>query len=86
MTLEDQILKEQSRRFAADIDRQVMWRVLEDEGWTRVDLERFKNNMQAIDIVYWIEDWCKGRWQRHGAQYIFEDSMEAELFILKWKS
>ena len=86
MNLEEEILRENSRRISAEIDRQILWDLLADEGWTRVDLIRFKDNTQAIDIIYWIENWCKSRWQRHGAQYIFEDPIEAELFILKWIS
>jgi predicted metal-dependent HD superfamily phosphohydrolase len=86
MNLQDQILDELSEQMHSAIDFEILTDVLVKScGWHRVDLERFANNTQAVDITAWCHDKIKGNWKRNGCHFIFEQSSDALLFTLKWK-
>lgn len=83
--LQDKILADQADALAREIDREVMWSMLQSIGWKRVVLSRFTDNKHAIDITYWVEENVKGAFERHGKDFIFEDPKDATWFILKWQ-
>jgi hypothetical protein len=53
--------------------------------WTRVTLSRFIDNHHAVDISYWLDEHVKNPVEREGANFIFENSQDALMFILRWK-
>ena len=84
MTLEEEILNKVGKDMAREIDREVLWGLFEGVGWTRFKITRLTDNNHAVDITNWLSDNCKGQFERDGAEFIFEDSKDAVLFMLRW--
>jgi hypothetical protein len=84
MTLEEEILNKAGSRMAQDIDREILWGMLEGIGWTRVMLSTMGNGEQAVDIIVWLEDNCKKAYERNGRDFIFESERDANWFVLRW--
>lgn len=84
MNLEQEILDELGTQMQSEIDKEILWGMLEGLGWTRVMLDRFRDNKHAVDISYWLEENIKNPFERNGRDFIFEDSQDAMLFILRW--
>jgi hypothetical protein len=84
MTLEEEIANKMGNQIAREIDREMLWSMLEDIGWHRVMLPRFVDNHHAIDIGYWLEENCKKAFERNGRDFLFEDSKDANWFMLRW--
>jgi hypothetical protein len=84
MTLEEEIANKMGNQIAREIDREMLWSMLEDIGWHRVMLSRFTDNKHAVDIGYWLDDNCKDAFERSGADFIFESQKDANWFKLRW--
>jgi hypothetical protein len=84
MNLEEQILERQGTELNREIDREILWGMLQGIGWHRVMLPRFVDNHHAIDIGYWLEENCKKAYERNGADFIFENEKDANWFKLRW--
>ena len=82
--LQDQILTNIAKEMQTDIDREILWRMLKEIGWTRVLLDRLQDNKHAIDITIWLEENIKNPFERNGRDFIFEDPKDASMFILRW--
>ena len=82
--LENQIAEELGQQMSREIDREILWGMLQGIGWTRVMLPRLIDNKHAIDITYWLEENCKNPFERNGRDFIFEDTKDATIFILRW--
>ena len=83
-SLEEQILEQQGTELNREIDREILWGMLQGIGWCRVMLPRFVDNHHAIDIGYWLEENCKKAYERNGADFIFENEKDANWFKLRW--
>ena len=86
MTLEEEIANKMGNQIAREIDREILWGMLQGIGWCRVMLPRFVDNHHAIDIGYWLEENCKKAFERNGRDFLFEDSKDANWFKLRWGS
>jgi hypothetical protein len=84
MTLEEEILNKAGTEMAREIDREILWGLFESIGWTRFKISRLTDNNHAVDITIWLEDNCKGQFERNGAEFLFEDSKDAVLFMMRW--
>jgi hypothetical protein len=84
MNLLDQQVADQGKKIADQMDREVLWGMLTEIGWTRVMLSRLQDNRHAVDITYWLEEHCQGAYEREGRDFLFEDSRDATFFTLKW--
>ena len=84
--LQDQILTDISKQMNEDIDFDVFANVLCKEGWAKVEIPRFIDNHHAVDISYWLADYCQGEYKRNGRTFLFKESRDATLFILRWGS
>ena len=84
MTLKEDITNQLGVEMQKEIDREILWGMLKELGWTRITLSRLQDNKHAIDITYWIEEYCKGAHEREGRDFIFENPKDASMFILKW--
>jgi hypothetical protein len=78
------MIEQMAKRMANEIDREVLWGMLKEIGWTRVMIPRLIDNDHAIDITYWLEENCKKAFERNGRDFIFEDKKDAVNFILAW--
>ena len=86
MNLEEELIEKAGTEMAREIDREVLWGMLEGIGWTRVMLPRYIDNTHAIDITYWLDDNCKNPFERNGRDFLFESAKDANWFILRWGS
>jgi hypothetical protein len=84
MKLEEEILHKMSMQMQQEIDREIIWGMLKDTGWTRVLLSKMQDNNHAIDITYWLAANCKNEYKRSGRDFIFENPKDATMFILRW--
>lgn len=83
--LEQEIANKAAQRLSWDIDRGILWSMLEQSGWTPVTLSKFQDNRHAIDIIFWLDENCKRpSYKRHGREFIFEHKEDAVYFALKW--
>lgn len=85
MDLEKEIIEELGTQMQSEMDKEILWGMLVNLGWTRVMIDRFQDNKHAVDITYWLSENCKGAYERKGADFIFENNRDAVNFILKWK-
>jgi len=83
-TLEQEIINETGNAMAREIDREVLWGMLQGLGWTRVMLPTLVDNHHAIDITLWLLDNCKGNFEREGRDFLFESQKDANWFKLRW--
>jgi len=87
MSMQDEILEELDSQMHSAIDFEILTDVLVKScGWHRVSLERFRDNRHAVDITTWCQDNVKNQWKRNGCHFIFENTGDAVVFTLKWKS
>ena len=85
--MQDEILEELDSQMHSAIDFEILTDVLVKScGWHRVSLERFRDNRHAVDITTWCQDNVKNQWKRNGCHFIFENTGDAVVFTLKWKS
>jgi hypothetical protein len=84
MTLEEEIANKMGNQMAREIDREILWGMLQGIGWCRVMLPRFVDNHHAIDIGYWLEENCKKAFERNGRDFLFESQKDANWFKLRW--
>ena len=85
MNLEKEIIEELGTKMQSQVDREILWGMLQGIGWTRVMLDRLQDNKHAVDITYWLEENIKNPFERAGRDFIFEDAKDAVNFILRWK-
>lgn len=84
MTLEEEILNKAGNAMAREIDREVLWGMLEGMGWTRVILPTLGDGVQAVEIIVWLENNCKHPYERQGRDFLFESQQDANWFKLRW--
>jgi hypothetical protein len=82
--LEQEMIEAKAKQMSDDIDREVLWGMLQGIGWCRVMLPRLVDNKHAIDITYWLEENCKKAFERNGRDFIFESNKDANWFVLRW--
>ena len=82
--LEQEIINKAGNAMAREIDREVLWGMLEGIGWTRVMLPRLIDNNHAVDITHWLAINCKNPFERSGRDFIFESQKDANWFKLRW--
>ena len=84
--LETQMGETLAEAMQAEIDREILWTLMCTTGWTRFSIPRFIDNHHAVDISYWLEEHCQGEYKRNGRDFLFKESKDATMFILKWGS
>jgi hypothetical protein len=82
--LAQEIANKAAQRLAWEIDRGILWSMLEQSGWTTVTLSRLQDNHHAIDITVWLEEHCQQQFKRNGREFLFENKEDAVYFALKW--
>ena len=85
MNLQDQIIEELGTQMQSEIDKEIMWGMLQGIGWTRVTLPRYDSREHSVDVVLWLEANCKNPYERKGSEVIFENSVDAVNFIMRWR-
>jgi len=73
-----------AQAMANDIDREVLWSMLSEIGWTRVIISSNVARNNADNIVQWLEANCKHAYEKATTDFLFENKQDANWFILKW--
>ena len=82
--LEQEIITGAGNTMAREIDREVLWGMLQDLGWCRVMLPTLVDNHHAVDITLWLSLNTKKAYERNGRDFLFESQMDANWFKLRW--
>jgi hypothetical protein len=82
--LEQGIIEAKAKQMSDEIDREVLWGMLQGIGWTRVMLPTLGDGEQAVEIIVWLEENCKKPYERNGRDFIFENTKDANWFKLRW--
>lgn len=83
--LEDQIADRMAREISREIDFEILSKLLCDIGWTKVVLKPMTSERGA-KIDYWVQRYVNRQFKTMGLVWLFEDSKDATMFILKWSS
>ena len=68
-----------------EIDNEILIETFVESGWTKVILKELPTFEDSGSIAYWLGENCKGMYKSFPHNiYLFEDSKDAELFILRW--
>lgn len=81
---DEELAEKMSKILAEEIDWELLADIFVKQGWTMVDLPRFQNRYEAIDIDLWIDDNCTGKHLKRGRTFVFEAKQDAEWFSLRW--
>jgi hypothetical protein len=85
MNMQDEILEELGTQMQSVMDFEILTDILVNAcGWYRIELDRFQNNRQAVDMANWCHDTLKNKWKRNGCHFVFEDQGDAVNFTLRW--
>ena len=82
--IQDDLIEHAGQSMAREIDREVLWGMLEGIGWTRVMITRLEDNKHAVDITHWLALNTKKAYERSGRDFIFESQKDATWFKLRW--
>lgn len=82
--LQDQILKETSRRMQESVDWEILAGVCEALGWIRVEVLT-STVEESLSIKLWVKDNLNGNVKNRHDVYLFENPKDATMFTLKWK-
>jgi hypothetical protein len=82
--LEQEMIEAKSKEMQQEIDREILWGMLQGLGWSRVMLPTLGNGEQAVDIIIWLEQNCKYSYERSGRDFLFESKQDANWFKLRW--
>jgi hypothetical protein len=86
MTLEEEMLNRASKEIAEEIDWGVMAGLLIEGGWERVtvDFGPRMSESTAHEIKEWVRTQCHGQVKSRNKTWLFENSKDATMFILRW--
>jgi len=82
--LEQEIIESKAKEIAEEIDREILWGMLQGMGWKRLILPTLIDNKHAIDITIWLEENCQGSYERNGRDFLFENEKDFTMFVLRW--
>ena len=75
-------------KFAKILQEEIDWEILASvfvkSGWTMIDLPRFRDRYESIDVEIWIDENCSGKHMKRGKTFVFEKKQDAEWFSLRW--
>lgn len=84
-TAADKELQDQMAKILQEeIDWEILAGVFVKSGWTMIDLQRFHNAKEAVDVANWIEGNCTGKHMKRGKTFVFQNKQDAEWFTLRW--
>lgn len=85
MTEEDTSITGQAAKILQEeIDWEILASMFVASGWIMIDLPRFHDRYEAIDVELWIDENCSGKHMKRGKTFVFEQKQDAEWFSLRW--
>jgi len=82
--MEEKYAEEAARRMAEDIDQRIMFDLLQEMGWTRVELSSKWLPVTGIELHEWREANLTGQGRAHNNVWMFENKNDAAIFKLTW--
>ena len=82
--LEKEMIEAKAKEMQYEIDREVLWGMLQGMGWTRVMLPNDTAMLNATLIKEWLLINCKQSHEHHRSDFLFEDVKDANWFKLRW--
>jgi len=82
--MEEKYAEEAARGMAEDIDQRIMFDLLQEMGWTRVELSSKWLPVTGIELHEWREANLTGHWRAHNNVWMFENKNDAAIFKLTW--
>jgi len=82
--LDAEMIEAKSKEMADEIDREVLWGMLQGMGWTRVMLPNDTAMLNATVIKEWLSLNCKRSHEHYRSDFLFEDVRDANWFKLRW--
>ena len=84
-SLEDEIVNELAEKMCSEMDFHILSEMLIELGWTKIVLKPMTQETgQVLDT--WVEKNVKGPFETMGLVWLFQDSKDATMFILRWVS
>lgn len=80
----DHLIDQAADNLAREIDREVLWSMLKELGWTRVNLPSAIDRKYSVEIVAWIRNNIHNPYEKYRSDFIFENEKDATTFILRW--
>jgi hypothetical protein len=84
MNIQEEMIEFKAKQLSDEIDREILWGMLQGIGWIRIMLPRLIDNDHAVDITHWLALNCKNSFERNGRDFIFENERDANWFVLRW--
>ena len=82
----DELAEEMQRTMDFDVLCDVMIRV----GWAVVEVNYYRGDgddtQTWMEVKNWVDQNCTGQHQEHLGKWLFEDTKDATMFALKWKT
>lgn len=84
MKTEDDMIAEAGKRMRQAIDDDLFADILVSYGWTKVNYSPMMPRELGYEIKEWIDSSCQGTVKSLNGNWLFEDSRDATLHILRW--
>lgn len=78
-----QILEEQAKQVAKNIDNHILFDVMISSGWQEFPVDPWKHNSEK-KIRNWCKNNCLGEWMQAGNRWAFENKEDHLIFALVW--
>jgi hypothetical protein len=82
--LEHEMIEAKAKEMQTEIDREILWGMLEGMGWHRIMLPNDIAMVNATAIKEWLTNNCNNAYEKYRSDFIFEDSKDANWFTLRW--
>ena len=76
--------QEVARQIQAQIDREILFDILIECGWSKIALTSEWSLVSAADLHQWCEQNLTGKYQADENIWLFEKSQDAIQFALRW--
>ena len=82
--MEEQFADQAAKILQEEIDQEILFDLLQQMGWTRVELASKWLPVTGIELHEWREANLTGHWRAHNNVWMFENKNDAALFKLTW--
>lgn len=82
--IEEEIISSLGEEMSKSIDFDIIVDVLCAFGWTKLTVEYYYKDQRWVDIMDWADQNCTGEYKEHNGTWIFEKTIDATAFALKW--
>ena len=85
MNIEQELINRAGKRMSDEIDFHILSEMLIELGWTKIVLKPMTWE-EGCEVDDWTAQHVKGPFETMGLVWLFQDSKDATMFILRWVS